>query len=418
MDLERITYKTLFFLLVFLQTFFPKLEIIIFTSFICLFLLLTQSGIFISKTMLNIVIILSVIFILGILVGIMNNYTFFDKLRDSIHITKPIIVILSGYLLAQKVDNSKFIIKTIIFISVLTAIKHLYIIFSSDLSEISVAKIRSIGGSDSFIELFSLIFFLFKNKYNYFNIINSKIQSKLAFLIILTSSIFYFSRTMILGFFLIYISLKGYTKLTKKAIKYITVFLVLFGCFYAYLFTLELDSVKPGIQNLFYKIRNAPAEVFVSPQGYNPQNHAEIFDHWRAYEASMALEQMNENISSYIWGRGLGALVDLKFYAPIGGENGLRYIPHLHNGYIYVLFKTGVLGLLLYLFALYNLYSQVYIIPRNNNHTILLRLISGIGLYFIFTSLVITGIYNQMDISVLLLGIFLYLVNKESNTSF
>lgn len=412
---EKFAYKALFVLLIFFQLFFPQLEIIIGTSLLCLFFLFTDKKLLISKAMLNTFIILSMICVLGIIVGILNNHTFFDKIRDTIHFSKPIIVILSGYLLAQKIDNSKFIIKTIIFIAALMAINHLCIIFTGDLK--TIAEIRGKGGSDSFIELFALIFFLFKKKYDYFNVINSKIISKLVFIIILISSFLYFSRTMILGFFIFYISLRGYTKLTEKAIKYITVFLVVFGGFYAYLFTLELDSDSPGIQNLFYKIRNAPAEVFVSPEGYNPRNHKEIFDHWRAYEAATALEQMDNNVFNYVWGKGFGALVDLGFNAPIGGENGLRYIPHTHNGYIYVFFKTGFLGLFLYLFALFSLYRQVYISANNSDHTILLRLISGIALYFFFTSLVITGIYNLQDVSILLLGIFLYLARKESNTA-
>jgi hypothetical protein len=409
-------YKTLFILLMFLQLFFPQLEIILGTSLLCLFLLFAEKRLLISKTMLNTIIVLSIICVLGIIVGILNNYTFFDKVRDTIHFSKPIIVIITGYLLAQKIDNSKFIIKTIIFIAALMAIKHLYMIFSGDLDISSISGIRGRGGSDSFIELFVLILFLFRKEYNGFNVINSKTLSRLTFLLILTSSFFYFSRTMILGFFLFFISLKGYTKLTKKAIKFITIFLIIFVGFYSYLFTLELDSESPGIQNLFYKIRNAPAEVFSAPKEYNPQNLKEIYDHWRAYEALMALDQMKDNVSNYIWGKGFGALVDLGFKAPIGGENGLRYIPHTHNGYIYVFFKTGILGLFMYLFALFSLYRQVYISSNNNNHTILLRLISGIALYFIFTSLVITGIYNLQDISILLLGIFLYLAKKESNS--
>lgn len=413
MNIEKLIYKALFVLLIFFQIFFPQLEIIVGTSLLCLFLLFTEKRLLVSKTMLNAFIIFSMICVLGIIVGILNNYTFFDKIRDTIHFSKPIIVILSGYLLAQKIDNSKFIIKTIIFIAALMAINHLCIIFTGNLK--TIAEIRGKGGSDSFIELFALILFLFKKEYDYFNVIHSKTLSKLTFLLILVSSFFYFSRTMILGFFIFFISLKGYTKLTEKAIKYITVFLVVFVGFYAYLFTLELDGESPGIQNLFYKIRNAPAEVFVSPEGYNPKNHREIFDHWRAYEAAMALEQMDNNVFNYVWGKGFGALVDLGFNAPIGGENGLRYIPHMHNGYIYVFFKTGILGLFLYLFALFSLYRQVYIPSNNNNHSILLRLISGIAFYFIFTSLVITGIYNLQDISVLLLGIFLYLARKESN---
>ncbi|MFG6685354.1 O-antigen ligase family protein [Mariniflexile sp. HNIBRBA6329] len=392
------------------------MEFVIASSLFCLFLLFVEQKLLLSVTLLNVILVLSMIFILGIVIGIFHNHTYYDIIRDITHFSKPIIVIITGYLLAQKINSSKFIIKTIIYTASLMAISHLYKIFFGDLNAISVSEIRRVGGADSFIELFALILFFFQKRYNYFKVFNSKTASRFMFLLILISSFLYFSRTMILGFFILYISLMGYTKLTEKAIKYITLFLIIFGVFYSYLFTLELDSESPGIQNLFYKIRNAPAEVFSSPKSYNPRDHKEIFDHWRAYEAGMALEQMEYNILNYVWGKGFGALIDLKFKAPIGGENGLRYIPHLHNGYVYIFFKTGILGLFLYLFMLLSLYRQVYISANNDNHTILLRLISGTALYFIFTSLVITGIYNLQDISVLILGIFLYLARKESNT--
>ena len=74
----------------------------------------------------------------------------------------------------------------------------------------------------------------------------------------------------------------------------------------------------------------------------------------------MALEQMNEEPVSFIIGKGFGALVDLKFKAPLSSEN-IRFIPILHNGYSYILFKTGIIGLFLYLIFLISLYYSSYI---------------------------------------------------------
>lgn len=415
MILERVTYKAILIILIFIQILIPKVEIILFSSLFCLLILGLERELYLSKTTFNTIICLGLIITQGIIISFFHNYKFYDISRDIIHYLKPLIVILSGYLLAQKIDNPKFIIKAIIYIASFLALKHLFILVNADFKTGKISEIREIGGNGNFIELLALLIILFKSKFDYFDVIKSKLLFKIILILILCSSFFYFSRTMILGFFIFFISFKGYTILTKKAIKYIGVFLIVFVGFYCYLFTLELDSQKPGIQNLFYKIRNAPLEVFYAPKQYDPKNHREIFDHWRAYEASMALKQMNDNVSNYVFGKGFGALVDLKFKAPIGGQDGLRYITHLHNGYIYIYLKTGIFGLCLYLFVLFNLYRQIYITPYNHHHIILLRLISGMALYFIFTSLVVTGIYNLQDISVLLLGIFLYLAKKESN---
>ena len=53
---------------------------------------------------------------------------------------------------------------------------------------------------------------------------------------------------------------------------------------------------------------------------------------------------MKENPSSYIIGTGYGSLVNLKFKAPLGNED-MKYISRLHNGYVFVFYKTGIFGL-------------------------------------------------------------------------
>ena len=68
---------------------------------------------------------------------------------------------------------------------------------------------------------------------------------------------------------------------------------------------------------------------------------------------------MNENPKSYFFGNGYGSLVNLKFKAPLSKE-GMRYISVLHNGYMFVFYKTGIIGLLLYLFFLVQLYLRNY----------------------------------------------------------
>jgi O-antigen ligase len=118
----------------------------------------------------------------------------------------------------------------------------------------------------------------------------------------------------------------------------------------------------------------------------------------------MALQQMEENPMSYVVGNGFGSLVDLGFKAPIGGEDGLRYIPHFHNGYVYVFYKTGLIGILFYLIIIFNLYKRGYVKTKTKYAKTMNRLISGFGIYFFVTTLVITGMYNLQEISVFLVG--------------
>ncbi len=128
-----------------------------------------------------------------------------------------------------------------------------------------------------------------------------------------------------------------------------------------------------------------------------------MWDHWRAYEAKRAFALMNENPSSYVIGNGYGSLVNLKFKAPLG-ENGMKFISVLHNGYVFILYKTGLIGILFYLFFLINLYLRVYSVNQNKQVMFFKILIATIGVYFFLTSIIITGIYIPKDVILFILG--------------
>jgi O-antigen ligase len=128
----------------------------------------------------------------------------------------------------------------------------------------------------------------------------------------------------------------------------------------------------------------------------------------------MAYKQMKIKPISFLNGYGFGSLVDLKFVAPLN-DKGMRYIPILHNGYFYILFKTGLLGLFVYFGFLILLYLQAYKKVLDTDLMAIRYFISAIGLYFVFTSLIITGIYNFEETYTFILGGFLFLLFKNTN---
>ncbi|MBR9846115.1 MAG: hypothetical protein GYB35_08415 [Algicola sp.] len=166
----------------------------------------------------------------------------------------------------------------------------------------------------------------------------------------------------------------------------------------------DLKRESKGIEGFFYKIKMAPSEIFSPDININTKNHRSLWDHWRAYEALKAIEGISstEYKLGWVFGKGLGAQVDLGFEAPLDGKK-FQYIPIIHNGYVYVLFKSGMIGLIIYLAFLLFIYMQSY---KKGNHygNIINNFISGIALFFLLTSLIITGIYNSGDIIVFILG--------------
>lgn len=414
MRIHKNIYKVVFYILLILQVFYTDVEFLVGLSFSIIFLLLVEKRVLLSKSMYNFLAFTSFLLFLGVVSGLFHAYTFFDRIRDVVHFLKPITVVLMGYLVILKIDNTKFVLKSIVQVSIFFAIKHFIDIALGDFVIWKISEIRYFGGAGNFLELVAIVLLIIFHKKSEIQIFRSTIVRSASILLLSISCIFYFSRTMVLGFIILLLSVYGFTKLSRKVIEYATLLFIVFGLFFTYLFTLDLDVDKPGVEGFLFKIRNSPAEVFTSPKGYDPTNHKEIFKHWRGYEASKALKSMDNKPVNYIFGKGFGALADLGFKAPVGGEDGLQFIPHFHNGYIYVLFKTGVIGLFFYLVLLINIYKQIYIKSKSSVEKILREILSGFGIYFLLTSFVITGIYNLGEISIFLLGVFLCLVHTES----
>ena len=249
-------------------------------------------------------------------------------------------------------------------------------------------------------------------KHKFLNVINNKTLKTIILSTFLLSFFLYFSRTMFVSLFLMLLGVFGFIKITGKGLKYIMITLIAFGGFYAYLFSVELEREKPGIESFLYKMKIAPSEIFSTVRTVDPNNHAYLWDHWRSYESTVALDQM-KTYTDYNIGKGFGALVDLKFEAPLAKEK-IRYIPIIHNGYVNVLFKTGFIGLFVYCLFLLWTYGICYHKASNDENKIYNDIISAIGVYFIFTSLIIAGIYNLEDILSFFLGILFLFKQKAS----
>lgn len=412
MKIHKSIYKAFFVLFLVSLIYFPNVEYTVVSTTLVSLLLLAEKSNKISKTTFNTLLLLTLVVFLAFFSGVFHSATFINRIKDLIHLIKPISVILCGYLLIKKVNNTAFVFKTIFFLGFGMAVSHVLKFAFVDFKVGNIEEIRLRAGSGNFIEVISLLCIFSKTVRAQIKI--QKLYLYFIFIVLACSVTLYFSRTMLVAFFLLLLSIRGFTKLSRKALEYGTVAIVLLLCFYAYLFTLDLDVDKTtGSQGFLFKIKNAPAEVFSTPDDYDPNNHKQIFRHWRGYEASRAFKQM-KNID-FIIGKGLGSQVDLGFKAPIGGVDGLRYIPHLHNGYAYLILKAGFIGVFLYVIGIFNLVRRIYIYSKTSSEKFCKQVISGLGLYFFLSTFVITGLYNLEEISIFLLGVFLALLQLEKD---
>lgn len=393
----------LFILVLLCELYLPSYKINYAIQLLLLLIIVLNTKATISKDFLKTISPLLFIFLLGFVGYFFNFYSLSATIKDITYFSKPIIGLLLSYLLFKQGYDLILYLKTIFFVGSLTAFIHLFGIFVlGDFTSNSIHDIRSDNGLDNFIEIFAFYILLFSKKHINKDIIE-KTWIKIVVLVLLLLSIYlYYSRTMLVVFFLIGFSIVGYTKITKKTIFYLGIATLFISLLYVYLFSVNLDRNAKGVESFLYKIKIAPEEIFKT--NIDRENHKDLWDHWRGYEAKRAIALMNENPTSYIFGTGFGSLVNLKFKAPVS-ENGMKYISRLHNGYVFVFYKTGFFGLLFIIIFLINLYIKIY---RDNKiiskQVYLNKLISSIGLFYLFTTLIITGIYIPKDAIIFLLG--------------
>lgn len=347
--------------------------------------------------------------VIGLIGTLLHKYELYNIIKDLFHFVKPVVGILLGYMFFRKINNFRLFVQAIVTAGIISAFIHLYIVFFRvDFASGSIENIREFT-RDNFLELFAIFFLLFYKKYEAKPLIQSNTIKYTAIAMLFISSFLYFSRTMIVMGVLMLLTIYGYTRITRK-----TLIIAGFGIFsvlllFVYLNNANIRRGRPGLEGFLYKVKVAPEEIFVT--NINRDDHRDLWDHWRGYEASRALALMQRNPSSYAVGTGHGSLVNLKFYAPLSGDaKGLRYISELHNGYMYIFYKTGAIGLLLYLFILLRWYGYLY--KPKNFATVF---ISAIGVVYLFSSLTITGLYNPKDVIIFILGALLYYASKSYN---
>ncbi len=368
----------------------------------------------VSKKIIDVISFLVLIVLIGVVSSFFNDFKLYDWVKDFTYFTKPIIGVLAGFLIAKKINDFKDIIKTIILISFVSAIYHIVLIlFNVDFSTATVSDLRNVGGISNEIEALAITFLIASRKIKNINVIKNTFYKKIILTILIISFTLYFSRTMIVSLIILLLAFFGYIRVTNKGIKYASLVLLFFGLFYVYLFNADIKRNQSGFESFLYKMKIAPAEIFLPAKTIDTKNHANLWDRWRAYEASMAINQI-DSYGSFVFGKGLGTLVDLKFAAPLGEKN-IRYIPILHNGYVNIFFKCGILGVILYLILLLLLYLRVNIKTKNPQKKIIYNLIGGLAIHYLFTTLIVTGIYNLSEFYVLILGALLYFSDYNEN---
>lgn len=345
--------------------------------FICLALISmvfgNNSG---SKDCLNIVWPLIGIFVIG-MAGV-YGYKERDIERDIAFALGPIALIYLGHWLAGKGIGLKELMKSIVFLGILLALIHLSIfVFNPELIGADLSTIDSESYVSGDLVVLALVLGIFQNRLGLGNLFPRLLPRYLSLVFLFLSFVLSYSRTELVEFCVLSLALFGYLhRVSPRFVMVIVSFSTIF-------FIIGNMGVDDQSTTFIGKLLRSLTEVKIS----NYQDYQDISNNWRGFETYRVIESyMSGSELQMIVGQGFGSLVSLGFTMNLAGSD-YDYIPVVHNGYGYVLLKTGLIGIFLY-FMFY--LKIIYIAVRQCNSKSTFKKYSALLLLGIVISVILT----------------------------
>lgn len=341
------------------------------------------------------------IFLVALSVYFFYDNSIYNAIRDVTYLIKPIIGLILGY---QFCKNENFQpLKTIIYVGFFIALIHLLILFYNIVffRIVNIHTLRGLTGYFSDFEVYSFILILFHKQ---LNISFARKKFLMLAVIVGVSAFLYLSRTNFIQFAILYIGLKGYFRLTKKAIKIFSISTIFLLVGYALIYNTNPTRNGKGLEALFYKIKNAPIEPFKTK--VDKDDYQDFNDNYRSYENIKTVKQVSmEGVDGVLFGKGLGSTIDIGRKILTNDGTYVRHEPFVHNAYMTVFLKSGLIGVF---FLMYSL----YILIKQNKTTIeevkqINLILISTGVFLILANWVLIGLYLKLDNKSLLIGLLI-----------
>jgi hypothetical protein len=335
---------------------------------------------------------LGIIF-LGLIAG--TSHPFRGILKDGWYFALPLIGMLHGILLSYLIRDgwrvAFFLIVAGGLASVVFVLQWILTVVSGVLIE-GVEGLRSVIGGGFGISALACVVAVF-----WYREIVRRVSVTQRILVTLMTAVSFaavalsFSRTMILG---VLLGLLIRTLFNRGWFLGVVVFLALIigaGAMLA-----QVAMLGDGlVGSLMLKVTRSLVELF--PQ--DAQSQTDLNLNWRGFESLMGLKAfLSGSDLQRIMGQGFGATVDLGLVMQLGGRDFDR-IPVLHNGYVYLLVKTGFSGFALYLLwlVLLGIRAVRSAVRSDLANALAGRVLLSAVVYTAAATLVVTGAFNKLD---------------------
>jgi len=371
---------------------FVSSEVISLLMFVWIAGAIISSGFRLHRGVLPLVAPLLLFIIIGLLCA--YNNTILNIFKDFWYAGKAVLALMVGYMLMIRINDFKTMLRIFICAAVVCSLYHLaYFIVHPELLYESVMSLREVAGKGYFINVLAVAVILACYRWKIDIFPKMRWLAFLALTVCLLSLAMAFSRTLWLSLSAMSIVLMGFLNV-KNVKKLVVVGVAALVVLIFILATPEAEQIGADATlrgKLAYSIKEMKVRNYV--------NIKDINHHWRGYESFMAQKYYLEgNTAQYFVGRGFGSLVDIGLYMKLGGEEYLRYIPILHNGYFYILVKTGMAGILVYmsLFASLILYGKSFENSTYEDAKLAGLLLVSLSIAFLLTTMVVTGLFNRI----------------------
>jgi hypothetical protein len=339
-----------------------------------------------------------------------NKYQTYFIVRDVTYLLKPVMGLFIGYQLYQRNLNNVF--KLVIYAAVFVAICHLTILLHAVIfyGANTVNAIRDFSGFFSDYEVYAVIILLFHEK---FELGFSRKKTLFFTYLIGFSAFMYLARTNFIQFVILFLAMKGFLKINKTSITVIVSIVLVSIIGYATVLYINPKRSGDGVEAFLYKIKVAPMEPFKTK--IKRDDWKDFNDNYRSYENIMTTRQVaRDGVWNVLFGKGLGSRIDLKQKVWLG-DMDLRFISILHNGFMIVFLKAGLIGILFYLYTIY------FFLKKRKATTALSKQINllffGTGIFLTISNWVFLGFYNLIDTKTVLIGLLIAYSEKLNNNA-
>jgi len=290
--------------------------------------------------------------LLLLLVGLLgaSNHDAYDAGKDAWYLVKSVWAIGAGYFLMTYIRSLRDICRAVAAVAIMAALLHLAYLAVYYQSGMTLYDVRvEEGVRGYFVVVIGLALMLANSSMREYLGFSEPAYYYLAILVCAASVVAAMSRTELIALVLMVAVLKGWLRLSVKRAIILGLLVAVIGIVLASVAQVVDQDEMPFVAKLLNSLNELSIEDY--------DDKGDINTNWRGFESFIALATyMNGSEFEWVFGQGSGTLVDLGFYIDLGG-NELRYIPMLHNGYMYILLKFGMVGIVIYLYFLYALIS-------------------------------------------------------------